>query len=378
MKYRLHSDNHKFSMRVGSSLYCMEGTSEDIISLSFDEDDQSFYATIKRPSERTQYLAQRSRLGITLCKLNTGVSQRKHRQRPTHGGEIEHTFVKKKYHPRWSRCGRTVFPVRSLNSVIRMDISDLEDGLFNLKPNQKRTLGERYGPDGWFTHIKATLVSTGTHASYSQGAFKTSRADRAYKTLSNRIHIYYDREEDKIAEKIPGSHGKSSGFTVTPLGFRTFRLEFSNLSSYWSDTYVDIIMATLDISNPHSHGEYKHVYDVDGDPRQYGVLHFVRRHSNENSVLDTVYIDRDTNYIDVTLPDLAEVDIESDIIHKRVYHAYEKAVSNHFYKGGFFYNSPVWIQVRKHGCDSKMQCLNETGEGISYDTGLEIDIYTTS
>lgn len=51
---------------------------EDRIILSFDEANQQFYAYIKNPSSHTRYLYQNGKLGLTLCKLNTGVSQRKH------------------------------------------------------------------------------------------------------------------------------------------------------------------------------------------------------------------------------------------------------------------------------------------------------------
>lgn len=367
MKYKLNSNGGEFTLTVGSSRFNLLEP-KDIVELSYDPNYQVFTANIKEPSNHTLYLLNEGLLGIALCKLNTGVSQRNHMCKATEEGYRESFYVKKHYHPRWSKCGYQIFPIDSLNNI-RIPVSDF-GSLERFKPNQKHTLSGEHS--NWFTYIKATLISRGQHSLGMDYPYEAFPSDRAYKTYSNRIGIRYVEADDEI---VPREKTVRRGFIATQIAPRTFRISFQNLSSYWMGN-VDILMAVKDISNMHSHGEYKHRYEEDqpDDYRLYGVENFIPYHGNESTVLDTVTITSNDDYFDVTLPDLSEVTIEDGIVHPRVYHAYKRAVKHNFSRGAFTYNSRVYIQIRKCQHDSKMPCINTSRNTINYDTNLSINI----
>lgn len=366
MKYKMKSNGDMFKMTIGSSGFYLQEP-QDIIELSFDPDEQLFIANIKFPSNHTMYLLNEGLLGITLCKLNTGYSQRNHMQESTDYDEDGGFFVKKNYHPRWSRCGRTVFPINSLSNIY-IPIDDIS--VYDLKPNQKHTLGGVH--ENWFTYIKATLISRGQHSLGIDYPYEAYASDRAYKTYCNRIGIRYNESEGVITDR---STLIRKGFLVTPLGGGEFRISFQNLSSFWIGEDIDILMATNDISNMHSHGLYARRYENDDeDYRQDFVSSFKRMHSNGNSILATVTLTSNSDTFDVELPDLEDIYFDSGYIHPRVEHAHSKAVRNNFRRGSFTYTSPICIQIRRHYRDTKMYCLNEEYETVSYDTGLVIDI----
>lgn len=373
MKYKMKSNGDMFKMTVGSSGFYLQEP-QDIIELSFDPDEQLFIANITCPSQHTLYLLEEGLLGITLCKLNTGFSQRLHMVGVYYEeqSQLKHwtDTVKRGYHPRWSRCGTQVIPVNSLNNI-QISIDDI--GAYNFAPNQKHTLGNKHS--NWFTYIKAVLISRGQHSLGIDYPYESYSSDRAYKTYCNRIGVQYDESTGEIGNR---REAVRSGFIVSQRGPNAFRISFQNLSPFWLGANVDIIMATADISNMHSHGEYKHRYmddpEHEGDYRQYYVENFTRYHSNANSILTNVIIESNQDYFDVIIPDLTDIDMESEYIHPRVYHARGKAIQNGYRKGPFTYTSSVFIQIRKYGCDSKMQCVNGPSATISYDTGLRIDI----
>ena len=69
---------------------------------------------------------------------------------------------------------------------------------YDLKPNQKRTLRGKW--TNWYNSIKAVLVSCPAVLTTSQLTGYDSRC-RAYKTMSNRIKIEYDSENDIIINR---------------------------------------------------------------------------------------------------------------------------------------------------------------------------------
>ena len=387
MIYKLQSTGNGYTLTKDSSKYNMK-VPKDIIDLYLDSTNQNFIANIREPSEHTLYLLNEGLLGIALCKVNTGASQRTHKiskhYEMENGEEVKipNDYVKRHFHPRWSRCDVTVFPVQSLTDI-ELPIQEFENGCYSFKPNQAHTIHNRAH---WCTKIKATLVSCGQHALGTSYSFQTRASDRAYKSYSTMVPIVYDNVRDMILNRgepvSGGGGGGSSGFRVEQLSSNTFRITFSNLSEYWLGETVEILMATKDISNMHKRTWYKSHYDYDDNPRQYSVHTFVQYHSNQNGILATIDIDSNDTYVDVTLPNLSNIDIESPYIHRRVYHAYEQAQHNHFRKGNFYYNSDIYIQVRKYEHDTKMICLNGTGSGSykssSFNTGLQININTNT
>lgn len=371
MKYKMKSNGDMFKMTVGSSGFYLQEP-QDIIELSFDPDEQLFIANITCPSQHTLYLLEEGLLGITLCKLNTGFSQRLHMV-GIYYDEKSHfkkwtDVVKRGYHPRWSRCGTQVIPINSLNNI-QISIDDI--GAYNFAPNQKHTLGHKHSD--WFTYIKAVLISRGQHSLGIDYPYESWSSDRAYKTYCNRIGIQYYESTGEITNRRESR--PRSGFLVSQRGPNAFRISFQNLSPYWLSGSVDILLVMEDISNMHSHGAYKETYgDAEDDYRSYSVHRFVRFHSNCNAILDTVALESSDDYVDVLIPDLSQLTMEDAIIHQRVRHAYDRAVKHEFSRGAFTYNSPVYIQIRKHDHDSKMQCINSEAITISYDTNLYINI----
>ena len=83
-------------------------------------------------------------------------------------------------------------------------MSSLDDEIeipFNaidLKPNQKRTLGKW---TNWYTSIKAVLVSCPAAITTDEFNIYYNSRCRAYKTMSNRIKIEYDSENNIIINR---------------------------------------------------------------------------------------------------------------------------------------------------------------------------------
>ena len=77
----------------------------------------------------------------------------------------------------------------------------------DLKPNQKHTLKGKW--TNWYNSIKAVLVSCPTVFMTSQLEGMYSSKCRAYKTMSNRIKIEYDSENDIIINR--KDHSKNAG-----------------------------------------------------------------------------------------------------------------------------------------------------------------------
>ena len=69
----------------------------------------------------------------------------------------------------------------------------------DLKPNQKRTLKGKW--TNWYNSIKAVLVSCPAVLTTSQFNGGNGAQCRAYKTMSNRIKIEYDSENDIIINR---------------------------------------------------------------------------------------------------------------------------------------------------------------------------------
>lgn len=211
MNYKIALPNEKYNMNTGQDTrnFIVKKT-EDKVVLRFDEENQLFYAKIENPSQHTKYLFQQHRLAISLSKLNTGKSQRSHMGDNYYPGERywdEETqewknatdfYVKKKCHPRWSRC-------RFNGVVVHEQISDFSEEIeipFNiedLRPNQKHTLGKKW--TNWYNSIKAVLVSCFDSLTTEQFNNTSNSGCRAYKTMSNRIKIEYDSKNDVIVER---------------------------------------------------------------------------------------------------------------------------------------------------------------------------------
>lgn len=69
----------------------------------------------------------------------------------------------------------------------------------DLKPNQKHTLKGKW--TNWYNSVKAVLISCPTVATTSQFNGHYGSQCRAYKTMSNRIKIEYDSENDVIINR---------------------------------------------------------------------------------------------------------------------------------------------------------------------------------
>lgn len=200
MNYKFAVPLEKYDMKTGSDTRNFKvKKTEDKVVLRFDEENQVFYAKIENPSQHTRYLFQQHRLAISLSKLNTGKSQRKHMcEKQWTESEQQYTpgmKIKRNYHPRWSRCEHVFSPVTSLDDEIELSYFN-----YQLKPNQRRTIGEIHNGK-WFTSIKALLISCYTDATQIQSNYTCSC--RGYKTMSNRIKIRYDENEDIIKERVP-------------------------------------------------------------------------------------------------------------------------------------------------------------------------------
>ena len=201
MNYKIALSNKKYNMHTGQDArnFVIKKT-EDVVKLRFDEANQVFYAKIESPSQHTRYLFQQHRLAISLSKLNTGISQRSHMGNSNWPGDPEYKamfYVKKKCHPRWSRCGGNGIVVHNVVSSLDEEI-EIPFNAYDLKPNQKRTLRGKW--TNWYNSIKAVLVSCPAVLTTSQLTGYDSRC-RAYKTMSNRIKIEYDSENDIIINR---------------------------------------------------------------------------------------------------------------------------------------------------------------------------------
>lgn len=201
MNYKIALSNKKYNMHTGQDTrnFVIKKT-EDVVKLRFDEGNQVFYAKIESPSQHTRYLFQQRRLAISLSKLNTGRSQRSHMGNSNWPGDPEYKamfYVKKKCHPRWSRCGGNGVVVHNVVSSLDEEI-EIPFNNSDLKPNQKRTLRGKW--TNWYNSIKAVLVSCPAVLTTSQLTGYDSRC-RAYKTMSNRIKIEYDSENDIIINR---------------------------------------------------------------------------------------------------------------------------------------------------------------------------------
>lgn len=165
---------------------------QDVLTVEFVAALQTRPAKIKvyinNTSDYTKYLLSQGRLGLSLCKLNTGKSQRKHMCHPyiKDGDKIPKEKIKWNYHPRWSKCGNVVVLDHIDDEPITMpfDINDLT-------PSARRTLNNESGK--WYTCIKATFVNTlGVDPEDSTSLICLGRA---YKTHSNRIKVKNNNEK---------------------------------------------------------------------------------------------------------------------------------------------------------------------------------------
>lgn len=253
MNYKIALSNKKYNMHTGQDTrnFTIKKT-EDVVKLRFDEENQVFYAKIESPSQHTRYLFQQRRLAISLSKLNTGRSQRIHMgnsywpgdmywNEQSHQWEAQAMFyVKKKYHPRWSRCGYTGVVVHNAVSSLDDEI-EIPFNASNLKPNQKRTLKGQW--TNWYNSVKAVLVSCPTVFMTSQLDIHYGNRCRAYKTMSNRIKIEYDSENDIIINRkdhppknadpyelsaTVNQNGREVTFNVTSMGSRVLEAFMNN------------------------------------------------------------------------------------------------------------------------------------------------------
>ena len=189
---------------------CINKKPEDLVTLRYDEEHQIFYASIKNPSQHTRYLYEQGKLGIALCKLNTGRSQRKKMlaKRISGGNRIPKNFIKIHYHPRWSRCGRNLALVTNLDEEVAIAITTSGQvgrclsgvGILDLKPNQKRTVLGKW--KNWYNSIKAVLVSCNT-----DNVLRLNETiSRSYKTMCKRIKIEYNSDENTIIHRLDHKH----------------------------------------------------------------------------------------------------------------------------------------------------------------------------
>ena len=100
----------------------------------------------------------------------------------------------------------------------------------DLKPNQKHTLNGKW--TNWYNSVKAVLVSCPAVLTTSQFNTYDSYKCRAYKTMSNRIKIEYDSENNIIINRkdhyknadpyelsaTVNQNGREVTFNVTPMG----------------------------------------------------------------------------------------------------------------------------------------------------------------
>lgn len=110
----------------------------------------------------------------------------------------------------------------------------------DLKPNQKRTLKGKW--TNWYNSIKAVLVSCPAVLTASQLEATYSSKCRAYKTMSNRIKIEYDSENDIIINRKDHSkdvdpyelsatvnqNGREVTFNVTSMGSKVLEAFMNN------------------------------------------------------------------------------------------------------------------------------------------------------
>ena len=257
MNYKIALSNKKYNMHTGqdSRNFVIKKT-EDVVKLRFDEANQVFYAKIESPSQHTRYLFQQHRLAISLSKLNTGISQRSHMGNSNWPGDPEYKamfYVKKKCHPRWSRCGGNGVVVHNVVSSLDEEI-EIPFNASDLKPNQKRTLKGKW--INWYNSIKAVLVSCPAVLTTSQLTGYDSRC-RAYKTMSNRIKIEYNSENNIIINRKDHSkdidpyelsatvnqNDREITFNVTSMGSKVLKA-FMNNELWIGLDFQDISYAT--------------------------------------------------------------------------------------------------------------------------------------
>lgn len=280
MNYKIALSNKKYNMHIGKDTknFIIKKT-EDVVRLRFDEDNQVFYAKIENPSQHTRYLFQQHRLAISLSKLNTGRSQRRKMGDPFSPGErywdevtqewqrVTDFYVKKKCHPRWSRCGSNGVVLHEVVSSLDEEI-EIPFNSKDLKPNQNHTLGARW-TNCWYNSIKAVLVSCFTSLTttkFNEGA-PNSRC-RAYKTMSNRIKIEYDYGNDKIINRKnrqnkPITH-KWVSITKDVNNDYRYYIEKHNI-----DTPLYAYLAIKDVMSTQRSGKGKRKYAFDAKYKQY-------------------------------------------------------------------------------------------------------------
>ena len=111
---------------------------------------------------------------------------------------------------------------------------------YDLKPNQKRTLRGKW--TNWYNSIKAVLVSCPAVLTTSQFNGGNGTQCRAYKTMSNRIKIEYDSENNIIINRKDHSkdigpyelsatvnqNGREVTFNVTSMGSKVLEAFMNN------------------------------------------------------------------------------------------------------------------------------------------------------
>lgn len=211
MRYKSNLKENNCIVNNNDKRYIIKKT-EDVIELRFDENNQTFYARIKNPSQHTKYLYDNNKLAIALCKLNTGASQRNHQKETWYNSQLDESFprnpVKRRCHPRWSRCGNNIVIVANaiddeysitITTRDKIDGDNGKIGVRDLCPNQKHTLGSEwlYDNEKWYTSIKAILLSSPLDLTghYYPGSC------RAYKTMCKRIKVEWDDENERIIHR---------------------------------------------------------------------------------------------------------------------------------------------------------------------------------
>lgn len=111
---------------------------------------------------------------------------------------------------------------------------------YALKPNQKRTLKGKW--TNWYNSVKAVLISCPAVLTTSQFNGGNGTQCRAYKTMSNRIKIEYDSENDIIINRKDHSkdvdpyelsatvhqNGREVTFNVTSMGSKVLEAFMDN------------------------------------------------------------------------------------------------------------------------------------------------------
>lgn len=162
--YKVYSGNKPFNI-ARNIIY------DQVKFLSFDENTQTCAVKIVNPSKHTLYLFNQGRLGIDICRSNTGKGQRRRmwaancewRERNKKGD------VQWKYHPRWSRILQT-------KTVTDLNYIEIFLPAERIRPNEKTVAAGNY-----FTTLKAVLVTRNFGGALD--------SERSYKTNSNFLRI---------------------------------------------------------------------------------------------------------------------------------------------------------------------------------------------